>query len=1182
MNFIRIKIHIADETIKVEIDHSKIDEINRLMLKSVDGDLDKAREALADAQSMIDDGYDALTEAYGHKAEISSAEDAINAGQKEIDSNRDQLNKADTQLTTAETIMDMGSSTYDEAKAAAADRISELRKEYDDIASSIDLEGAAKTLDDLASSISDLQAQRDELITQIENATGSDLSELKKQLADVDSRLSDLQKQYSDLSSSVSNARKRMSEIEDELEKAVKEENEIDKSIEDAQKELSEQREQLESGKSQLNNAQAELDSQKKAVSDAKSALNSGINSAESQLASGQSTLDEQKALFDDAEEYALDNANIDGLITVEMISQILYAQDFNMPAGYVDDSGIDSIVKVGDEILTVEDMKNLLLFDLDLEYIDEVRLGDVADVYYSDTGDEIYSKLNVDDGVVLMFTKQSTYSASDVSSSIKQAMADLEEEYPGLTFVSMMDEGIYIDIIINTVINNLLMGALLAVVVLFLFLRNIKPTLVVAASIPISVIFAIALMYFSGVTLNIISLAGLALGIGMLVDNSIVVIENVYRLRDSGMGAMKAALQGAKEMAPAITASTVTTVSVFLPIVFTNGLTRQLFTDMALTITYSLVASLLVALTVAPAMSSLLLVNIKQKEKKESRFGKTVANGYRHAASWALRFKPVVIIAIVAMLGISAYGAFQNGTILLPNMDSTQMLGTIVFPKDTPQEEQFDTADEISRRILELDDVESLGVIVAGNDASLSFLTGGGGENEFSLYINLYEENKRKNTEIVKDVRKITDEYDIEAAISPTNFDISTLTGVSGVQVTLQGNNYDDLMTAAKDVAVVVSSTEGTLNTDNGIGDTNNEIRIIVDKDAAVKSGLTVAQIYQTVAAKISTGYTATSMYEGGRDYPVVVVDADALKMSADELGNIKIDKIDMQANAEGMEFEFDEDALKGEEDEEDAEDQEEEETAEEDERDYVLLSEIADIERGESPSAINRNDQVRTINVQAAVDSDHNVSKVSREVEQRLADYVPPEGVTVGFTGESNAIYETIFDLFYIVGIAIVLIYLIMVIQFQSFKSPFIVMFTIPLAFTGGFLALWMNGYELSMIALLGFLLLAGVVVNNGIVLVDCINRFRLDGMDRKDAIIRAGQTRMRPILMTALTTIFGLLTMTLGMGMGADMLQPMAAVVVGGLAYATIITLFFVPVMYDIMNKKEIKRRDVDKEV
>ena len=503
------------------------------------------------------------------------------------------------------------------------------------------------------------------------------------------------------------------------------------------------------------------------------------------------------------------------------------------------------------------------MLFQYDVGDVGEIRLTDIATVRLADNAEELYAKINGNDGVLLTVQKSSIASTSGACDNLYAAMAQLEEKYEGLHLTALSDQGQYIDLVISSVLENLLFGALLAVIVLMLFLRDFRPTIIVALSIPISLLLAVVIMHFTGVTLNIISLSGLALGVGMLVDNSIVAIENIYRLRQLGYNAATAAVHGCRQIAGAITASTLTTVCVFVPILFTSGLTRQIFADMGLTIAYSLGASLLVALTLVPALSGKILTRDTAGEKPNRLLNRMIA-GYENLLRKVLRHKAPVLLGAVALLIASAVLAVSMGTAFMPEMDSPQ----------------------------------------------------------------------------------------------------------------------------------------------------------------------------------------------------------------------------------------------------------------------------------------------------------------VSVSIEM-------PEGCSYAIEGENEMIQSTMSDLILMIALAIAFIYLIMVAQFQSLLSPFIVLFTIPLAFTGGLLALWITGKELSVIAMLGFLMLAGVVVNNGIVFVDYANGLRLEGMERAEALVQTGRDRIRPILMTAMTTIFGLATMALGLGAGGDMLQPLAIVTIGGLTYATLLTLFIVPAIYDIFLKKDPKK-------
>ena len=821
------------------------------------------------------------------------------------------------------------------------------------------------------------------------------------------------------------------------------------------------------------------------------------------------------------------------------MLGNILMAQNFNMPAGYITEGEEQYLVKVGEEYASLEELENTLLMHMDVDGVGDVRLSDVADIALTDNAGESYAKVNGNDGVVLSFQKQSTASTATVSQRINSAIAQLQEQNPGLHITPLMDQGDYIDMVVGSVLSNLLWGGLLAIIVLIFFLKDAKPTFIVACSIPFSLMCAITLMYFTDVTLNIISLSGLALGVGMLVDNSIVVIENIYRLRSLGVPASKAAIQGAKQVSGAIFASTLTTICVFLPIVFTQGISRELFTDMGLTIAYSLLASLVVALTLVPAMGAAVLKNTKEKSH---RWFDAFVEGYQRLLGWALRHKAPVLSGVTALLAISIFLTTQMGTAFIPAMDSPQMSATLTMPRGAAQQDAYAMADTVMERIAAVDGVETVGAMSGGSGMS-SMMGGSSSGGSITYYILLSDDRTATNADVSAAIEAQVADLDCTVEVQESTMDMSALGG-SGVELIITGRGLDEMNAIADDLRGILRSTEGLVDISENSVTGNPETRITVDKYKAMQHGLTVAQIYSELAAELKAENTATTQTLDGTDTPVVVVKPAG---QAPTRGNI-MDHAFTVTNAEG-----------------------EEET--------VRLYDIAAKQETDSVSSINRENGARTMSVSAGVDARHNIGLVSRELEKKLADYELPEGYTVEIAGENETINSAMTDLVKMIALAVVFIYLIMVAQFQSLMSPFIVMFTIPLAFTGGLLALWLTGSELSIIAMLGFLVLAGVVVNNGIVFVDNINQLRLAGMDRTEAILETGRTRIRPVLMTALTTILAMSTMALGIGDGAEMTQPMAIVTIGGLTYATLLTLLVVPVLYDIFRKKPLYDPELD---
>ena len=890
---------------------------------------------------------------------------------------------------------------------------------------------------------------------------------------------------------------------------------------------------QLESGLNEAKSAYEQLEA-------GKITMAVELAKAEVQMQNGMAELDKGLATFEESREEALSSANLNNFLTEEMIGNILKAQNFSMPAGYIAEGDDQILVKVGDSFAEPQEISSLVLFSM--EPIGDIYLNEVAEVGKKDNSDELYTKINGNNGVLLTFQKQSTASTAEVSDTIEAEIERLEGEHEGLSITAMMDQGDYIDMTTNSVMQNLLFGGILAILVLIVFLRDLKPTFVIALSIPISLTFAVVLMYFSNVTLNIISLSGLALGVGMLVDNSIVVIENIYRLRKEGMPADEAAIQGAKEVSGAIFASTLTTISVFLPIVFTEGISRQLFTDMGLTIAYSLVASLIVALTLVPSMGATLLR--KTSEKPHKWFDGTT-RAYEKALAVALRFKPLVILFAVGMLGISIFGVTRIGTAFIPEVDSPQMSATYEAPDGLKTSEVNALNDEVVEKIRSIEAVETVGVMRGGGAGFMGFGGGGGMQSAdaSTFYILLKDEREMTNRDVERMIYEVMEDIDGEISVSASNMDLSALGG-SGIAVEIKGFDLDTIAEIAKDTAALLEETEGTDEVTTGLEDAGEEIRIEVDKDKAIVEGLTVAQVFAEVSAALSEEITATQLTEMGTSYPVVLLKPGMDGLSRETIGDLSMD-VTLRDGTEKT----------------------------------IILKDIADISVTESVMSIGRINSSRYMTVSASIADGYNIGLVSRDFEDKLSTLDVPEGYVVTLEGENETIQDTMGDLILMILLAVVFIYLIMVAQFQNLLSPFIVLFTLPLAFTGGFLLLFILGMELSVIAMLGFLVLAGVVVNNGIVFVDYVNQLRNRGYSKREALLKAGTTRLRPIVMTALTTVLAMTTLAMGYGSGAEMMQPMAVVTVGGLTYATFLTLFIVPVLYDILNRG--KKRDVEDE-
>ena len=871
-------------------------------------------------------------------------------------------------------------------------------------------------------------------------------------------------------------------------------------------------------------------------------------------LAAAESTIDAtvnqlQSALsqVQSSQEAALASADMTGVLTMSNISAILSAQNFSMPAGYITDGQAKILVSVGNKIKDKDELESLILIDMGIDGVEPVRLSDIGTVTYANQAEDTYAKINGQNGVLLSFTKQSSDATAVVADNISAKFAQLESKYDDLEFTMLSDQGEYIHLVINSVLQNLLMGAVLAILILLFFLRDIRPTIITAVSIPISVIFAVVLMYFSGVTLNMISLSGLAIGVGMLVDNSIVVVENTYRLRALGYSRVQSAVSGAVQVAGAITSSTLTTICVFVPIIFVDGMTKDIFMDLALTVAYSLIASLIVALTLVPAMAKGLLAK-DTKKSILSQEGRTIKS-YKKLAAWSLCHKKILIIASVVILVTSTALAFSRGFSYMPSMSTPQISATLQMPDESTLEETSEVTDAVSEEIRKIDGVKTVGAMLSSDTLGMIGMSSGQQDVTSTMLYIILDENKADNGKLIdKKLEKLAKKYDCEITTS-SGMDMSSMMGGSGVAVNLYSDDLDQLRSTGAAIEKELRGMKQLEEVSDVNEDSTEELKVVVNKNLAIKEGLTTAQVYQQIASKLTEESSATTLNDENGTVDVVVENSTAGKFTKDDLLNMKLtaDKSD------GTKSE-------------------------------VTLSTIATVENGASLDAINHDNQNRTLSVSAAVKDGYNVTHANNAVKNMIEkkDLVP-DGVKISYGGETQEIMDAMRQMVLMLIVGLILVYLIMVAQFQSLRSPFIVLFTIPLAFTGGMLALLICGQDVSVVSMMGFVMLMGVVVNNAIVLVDCINRFRLEGMEMDEAIINAGAVRMRPVLMTAVTTILGLLPLAIGIGTGAEMVQPVAIVCIGGLIYATLMTLVIIPVMYRIFAKKHMENvKDEELEV
>ena len=1114
----------VEENIHVTLDQDKIDALNQKIQSKIEEQftepqeqLDQAAEQVESGRRQMESGKDQLANQLGQaENEVINGKSQAFVAESDLSQNYTVLKATDELIKRA--IPEL-QSIYEQGMGLKAD-IEQAQKE-----AQMNSDDGSRRIEELLeeAKISGDQEQ----INQILAMTG----ENQESIAEAGKRLELLQEELLELNTSLNQ------QWADQLAALNVSLSSID-DIPQVITQLSQKQVEIQTAMAALQTAQEQVTDGKTTLDDAYVTLNrmeiDGIlemSEASAQLAVGEARLEQGQEKLEESKQSALESADLNQILSVETLGQILTAQNFSMPAGYVNENKKQYLVRVGDEVSSVEELENLVLVDVGMDGIAPIRLSDVAKTeVVDDTGDS-YSKVNGNPAIMLSIEKQTGYSTGDVTKRIKTRFESLEKENDKLHMTILMNQGVYIDTIVQSVMENMILGAILAVLILILFLKDIKPTLVIACSIPLSVVFAIVLMYFTGISLNIISLSGLALGVGMLVDNSIVVIENIYRLRNQGFSIRKAAVEGAGQVAGAIFASTLTTVCVFAPIIFTEGITRQLFVDIALTIAYTLAASLIVALTFVPMMASGALKNTR--EIKHPWFDR-ILDGYEKVLRVALRFKPIVLICVVVFLVASVTLSVSKGfTFMDMNMETEQLTVTVSAKEDEKLtfEELTERADEVVDKISGISGVDSIGAM-AGGGGIMSM----GSTDSVTMYV-LIDDSGATGSEITASIQALTADLDCDVNTDSSASDMSSFFG-SGISVRVSGKDLDKLQKLAGQIAEVVEKTEGTVDVDDGLGDTTPSFTVKVDKEKAAKYGMTTAQVYQLVYKQLASNTSSTTISTDLKDYKVYVQSGEQADVTPGDIRKLTFPYTDRISG----------------------------ETTD------IPLKDIAEFEEGESLNVINRSSQTRYISVTAGVDEDHNVTLVSDQIQKELDKIKLPDGYEISMTGEDETIRDAMNQLYLMLILAVVFIYLIMVAQFQSFLSPFIIMFTIPLAFTGGFFALFVTDNEVGVVSMIGFVMLAGVIVNNGIVLVDYINQLRREGMDKKEAIVTAGRTRLRPILMTALTTILAMSTMAMGLGSGSEMMQPMAIVTEGGMLYGTLLTLIVVPCIYDLFTRNK----------
>ena len=1174
---------LVEKSIQVELNEEKISVLNDKILGTLDSAFADAVEQLDDAKKQLEESGETIQES---KEKLKDSENDLyesmvdlNDGQKELNTKKGEFDQSVIDYEEGKEELEKGEDKLNKAKSealgginAALEGLKGLKSYYTEthdtpIETSIaGMETAIAGIDSLNNTIG---LYSDEYIPD------SDKAYLEGSLSalgiDVNDPVQDIISGLAGAKTEMSGKLELLNKLKDGIEGleakgiAVGNAKEVTEAISEMEQnklitnasfavpeyqiatgkaQLEAAEKQFETGSKQLKDAQEQIDESWEKIRDGQQQIWDGwddLKDGEKKLADGWQDYNDAVKKYEKQRVEAEKKANADDLLKLETLAQLIYAQNFEMPAGYVDDELDNSwLIRVGQNYEEVKELEDVVLCNI--HNVGDVKLGDVADITVIDNALDSYVRLGSEKGVILSIFKSSVAGTNDVSKVVKETIKELQEKYPGLNILVLTDQGDYINMIVKSVLQSMAIGAILAIIVLAFFLKDVKPTLVVAISIPLSVLIALIAMYFTDISLNMLSLSGLALGIGMLVDNSIVVIENIYRLRGKGVEAPRAAVQGTKQVAGAIISSTLTTVCVFLPMIYTTGLVRELMAPMCLTIVYCLMASLFVAMTVVPAASSTVLRKAKTKEHK--LFDK-VQDAYGTALDFCLRFKFVPLLAAIGLLGLTGWLVVRMGIVVIPDITMNQIQASIEYPDEYDRDTCYDLTDQTIERLLTVEGIDSIGVMAGDDTAIISGSIGGSRPADFrNMQFMITTSNPDAGEEEVKkimsDMVDSVSDIDVELNVQTASSEMDAMMGGSGLSISVFGDDIDGLLQVTGDLMEVIDGVEGFSNISNGAEDADKVVHLIVDKNKAMSMGLSVAQIFASINDKIDNEAKSVTINVDGMDMEIGVVD-----------------NIDPLTKENLLDYTFTVDAY----------DEDDDQITEE-----HKLSEFAKIEVNDGVSTIRRENQGRYMTITADVDEGYNITLLTRELQPLLEEYQMPEGYSYSLGGEYDSVITMVKQMLLVMVLGGLFIYLVMVAQFQSLLSPFIVLFTIPLAFTGGFLSLWLTRENLSVLSMMGFVVLMGTVVNNGIVFVDYTNQLRKGGLDRKTALIATGKTRMRPILMTALTTILAESNLIMGDDMGSQLGRGMALVIAGGLTYATLMTLFIIPVMYDILFKKQ----------
>ena len=821
--------------------------------------------------------------------------------------------------------------------------------------------------------------------------------------------------------------------------------------------------------------------------------------------------------------------------LTIDQLAGTLAAENINLPAGSVNKGDKELLLRTVGEFESLEDIRKTPIL---LPTGGVVLLQDVADVYLTNQEQTSISKVNGQPAVSISVQKQSGTNTVMIANEINNALEELQANTQ-YDLKVVVDQSDFIKGAISQVGSSAIIGGLLAIIVLFIFLRSFRSTIIIGLSMPISIIATGILIYFNGITLNMMTLGGITLGIGMLVDNSVVVLENIYRFVQEGHDRVEASILGAKEVAMAVTASTLTTVAVFLPMVFVEGITSIMFREFSLTVTFSLVSSLVVALTLIPMLASKLLVvdefEGKHHENKFRLIGwlldstdkayKGLDNVYRRTLKWSLSHrKSVLVIAAVTFL-TSIGSVYFIGSEFMPVSDEGAFSISVELEDGAKINDTQAAMDQVVERILDIPEVDYIFSSTAGSN----FISSSANSGTVTVQLVSMDQRDRSVFEVIVDAEELlADLPGVQSTLQAAS-QSGMMTGGSDISISIAGDDLDVLESIANDIVAVTESVQGTRNVASSLAVASPQVEIYLNRNNASRFGLTTATVSSQVQAMLN-GRTATRYKVDGDELNVVIEGDERFKESINNLNQLEIQ------TPTGV---------------------------------SVPLELVADVVIETGAVTINREDLVRTVTVSSGI-YDRDLSDVVADIEAGIDELDIPTGYDVTIGGANQEMIEAFSDLALALILAVALVYMIIAAQFESLLQPFIIMFSIPLAFGGGLLALFISYRTLNITSIIGFIMLSGIVVNNAIVLLDYIGTRRRDmGEERNEAIINAGPIRLRPILMTSLTTILGLLPLSLGIGEGAELQASMGTVVIGGLLMSSLLTLIVIPVVYSIFD-------------